>query len=581
MAYNKQTHGESPIALERFLLALAIKSLNPTTVTKDKNWIKLGLPKRPTMIGKWKDSINEAIPYYGPKLKIWYIETIAKYFNVPVDYFVDDSEISALEFEEKIKKTLTISEINEQNSAKSESINERSKGNDYEITAIVSAVINRDILCVKELLSSGINPNIGTVDYEWAEKTVELPEWGARTTEKFGPMSALQLSSILGYTEIAEVLIDGGADIEHTGRRGLASFPPLYIASLVGHAKTVSVLINKGAEIYPWEEWCEINAFFLAAWNNHIDVLKILLKYSDVKDVIKSEVYDSLFSIALMNSHFDLVSFLLDKLGIEQFNKAFDLNFIEHALLWGDIDISEGYPNIMRLIVKNLTGIKKHTTILFLIYISIILNIIEMFKDLLKYIPKLDLLISDIDPSYTPIDRFFDYPVIEASAFSSPAIVELLILKGADPNIKGKITAKGLTPLMVAISFMNDSSDKNHLEIIHLLLKNDADVNKIIEQDIILDHYDFFGCIDFTEFTYIRDISLKSGTSALMIAAQKELDNIIELLIEFGADINLKREDGKTAITLAKNEHTAALIANLEYHSNKKLESKRAELKHE
>jgi hypothetical protein len=71
-------------------------------------WGNLKLPQSATMIRRWEE--KSGIPYYAPKLKIWYIEQIAKYFNLEPHYFTDEIDITDNEFSDKIENTPTVTE---------------------------------------------------------------------------------------------------------------------------------------------------------------------------------------------------------------------------------------------------------------------------------------------------------------------------------------------------------------------------------------------------------------------------------------------------------------------------------------
>jgi len=117
-------------------------------------------------------------------------------------------------------------------------------------------------------------------------------------------------------------------------------------------------------------------------------------------------------------------------------------------------------------------------------------------------------------------------------------IVKILLDKGADVNVKGML---GFTPLMAATTH-------GHTEIVKILLDRGADVNAIS------------GTTAFSWTAYDGSSSesgIYGGLTALMIAARDGYADIVKLLLEKEADINIKDVNGKTVLQWAeKNNHS-------------------------
>jgi ankyrin repeat protein len=131
-----------------------------------------------------------------------------------------------------------------------------------------------------------------------------------------------------------------------------------------------------------------------------------------------------------------------------------------------------------------------------------------------------------------------------ASSNGQKEVVEFLIEKGADVNAK---TRFGNTALMYA-------SEKGHKEVVELLIKKGADINA-------RDEYGWtplvYACIH-KEIVEIllqngADVNVKdeSGKSVLMYAIECQCYEIANLLIEKGADVNVKSISGETALIIA------------------------------
>ena len=182
-------------------------------------------------------------------------------------------------------------------------------------------------------------------------------------------------------------------------------------------------------------------------------------------------------------------------------------------------------------------------------------------------------------------------PLLDAATFGHKEIVELLITKGADVNAK---TEEGETPLHTAVS--ND-----HKEIIELLIKEGADVNAVAMDDVFSDQtpldaankynqgavavllrkYGGKTCVELEalidsakkgDIEGIKqhlaaggDVSFrnKNGDTMLNYAAYLGHKEIVELLVENGAEVNAKGLADWTPLHLAAyndNEQIVQLL---------------------
>lgn len=107
----------------------------------------------------------------------------------------------------------------------------------------------------------------------------------------------------------------------------------------------------------------------------------------------------------------------------------------------------------------------------------------------------------------------------QASDFSSPEAVRILLAAGADPNAKRD---DGATALIMA-------AQKGRAEVVEALINGDADVNAKTSPE---------------------------GYTALILASQNGYSKVVQALLSAGADVNAKRYDGATALKMAsQNEH--------------------------
>ena len=136
-----------------------------------------------------------------------------------------------------------------------------------------------------------------------------------------------------------------------------------------------------------------------------------------------------------------------------------------------------------------------------------------------------------------------------ASEVGNIEVVDELLRAGADVNLASG--ESGWTRPIVA------ASANGHLEVVKLLLKSGA--NKYIftamqEGYKYPEIFQFF--IDRGED--VNNTQYYWGDSPLMHFSEMGNKEIVELLLKAGADVNIKNEDGKTALILAQeNNHTA------------------------
>jgi ankyrin repeat protein len=83
--------------------------------------------------------------------------------------------------------------------------------------------------------------------------------------------TALMLAALAGNAEVVDVLIKGGAALDHEG------WTPLMYAAFEGHLDIVERLLAAGADVNALAP-NRANALMLAARNGHIEVVRRLLK---------------------------------------------------------------------------------------------------------------------------------------------------------------------------------------------------------------------------------------------------------------------------------------------------------------
>jgi ankyrin repeat protein len=142
-----------------------------------------------------------------------------------------------------------------------------------------------------------------------------------------------------------------------------------------------------------------------------------------------------------------------------------------------------------------------------------------------------DLLVKN-GANVNPRDSFDRTALMSSAMHGETEVVRALLSYGADANLKDHFDA---TALMFA-------AQNGFLEISRLLLDNKADVNaRSLEFNSMSAHW-------------------AAGQTALMIAAQQDRVEIVDLLLKRGANRMLKNADSKNAFDLASSERVKALL---------------------
>lgn len=162
--------------------------------------------------------------------------------------------------------------------------------------------------------------------------------------------------------------------------------------------------------------------------------------------------------------------------------------------------------------------------------------------------------------------------IVACSLEGTYEIIELLIAKGADVNVKGSY---GYTALMWAA--------ENSHKTVELLLKNGADVNVKGVDGMTAFIQSIFGILSGSVTTAVCDLFLEKGSnvndqltgadatgwSALLFASSNEKLDLVKYLILNGADINLKAKDGTSAMSLALKNKNEDIIKILKANGSK------------
>jgi len=442
-------------------------------------------------------------------------------------------------------------------------------------------------------------------------------------TKKADGWNALQWAASKGHFRIVEYLLDNGADVNVKDKHGITPF--FYACKNENSFEIAKYLLEKGANINATDA-DSASVLMWTAYKGDLQLIKYLIKnganYKYKAGVIytnekRTNYYGNLIGIAAGENKLELLKFFVEDLNIDiediEYNpetkKADGWNALQWAASKGHTKIAEYLLNngadinanpgssgstalmyavsskktdIINLLIENGADIKKRNNDGWSI-----LHYAAMYysyrKDILELLLKKDL---DINAQATGGGAEGWTPLMFAAINGKMSAFETLLDAGADINIKN---TEGKTVWEISNSrgatVLHYAARDGKLEIVKLLIKKGANINAQATSGsikgwtpIMLAIYNKQISIFETLLDASADINLKNGKgkSALEILINKENITIlhytcknehnlkfIKLLIEKGADVNVKDKDGKTPLFYACKNKNGFEIAKL------------------
>jgi ankyrin repeat protein len=322
------------------------------------------------------------------------------------------------------------------------------------------------------------------------------------------------------HPEAAQVLIDHGAEVNAHTRIGQAPPRRLPLDGGGPGGGSHGLGIVRGG----WPERGaqdatpgSMSALLYAARDGHLDSVKIFVDAkADVNQTEANGITPLLISIT--NAHFDVARYLLDHGA--PVNTA---DWWGRTPLWATVEVRN-----LDNQTGNDPGVDRAAAL-------------ELFKTLLERGADVNARTKE----YIPIRRWLNFvndiswvdftgqtPFLRAALAGDIAVMRLLLAKGADPNIP---TFSNATALMAAAGInyayqqTYTESPEHQMEAVQLCLEKGADVNAVNSM----------------------------GLTAVMGAANRGLDDIVELLVKKGARLDAKDKQGRDPLTWAKGVYLA------------------------
>ncbi|KAI1125655.1 ankyrin repeat-containing domain protein [Nemania abortiva] len=312
----------------------------------------------------------------------------------------------------------------------------------------------------------------------------------------------LYYASLLGLMETVDYLIDEiGLEVDHVDS---SSRTALLAACSIGHVSSAARLLARGANAN-LKTHDGATPLHVAAYCGHVDIVRLLLENGSDLEIRDRDRWTPLVA-ASHGGHVEAVRLLLDRGAEREVQTEFDPLIIA---------IYRGYTQLVKLLIEKGASLCVKS------------------------------------PNGLS-------PLVIASDLGHAEIVRLLIANGANPGASSRI---GLTTSLLA------ASSQGHVEVVEILLDSRADCGtptkseqKALRTSVQSDFADIVG--EFLEGFSVETVEPTSGRSLLSYATEYQNADVVEYLLERGADPSLRDKLGRTPLFFAAYFGNVALFSS-------------------
>ncbi len=382
------------------------------------------------------------------------------------------------------------------------------------VSDMKTAINNGDLVQVKsmiegnkDLLESKIDNYFSPLNFASIEGKTDIVEYlvekdaDINTKDREGSIP-LQNAAVKGYLDIAKILVEKGSDVNYKDNNDVT---PLHFACMSGNFKLVKFLIDKGADINAVSK-AGRKPIFEAVWGADLETIRFLEKMGgDLKDV--NSYGNTPIHFAARNGNIELIEYIL--------SKGYDLNQKNDAgqvpIVWA---VAGNTPEVIKFLKEKGADINAKDSD----GKSLMFNAAARgSKETIELLQSYGLDINEKD-------NFGMTPLLSAIR-GGKETVEFLLDKGAE--IAPKECMSGNSCTIDGTTTLHHAMYANNPEIVELLIKRKAPLNVIDS----------------------------NGSTPLMIAVNRGSDEIAQLLIDNGADPDIKDiAYGRTALHIAASK---------------------------
>jgi len=421
----------------------------------------------------------------------------------------------------------------------------------YGNTPLIIAIDHFRIGVIKLLLNAGANPDLHNKRKE----------------------SALIIAATNNKPEIVTLLLNHGADknIQNVGRE-----TALIIAVKNNHLEIIKILLDAGVDPNI-QNYLGETALILAAKNNKLEILEMLLKIPIDRNIQDRNNMGAL-EWALYNNNVKIIDLLKEDLSRRDLSA---LKLLTEARTMGsgilmNINLLSDYPDII-----NVQDSQGCTSLMLAVRQDNIKLVKILFEkgadpDMQNHEADTALLHTNVNSSPEIVKILLDNganPNIRGhrgktallwhTIWCSSAIVKILLEQGADPDIHDD---QGNTPLIWA-------TQRNNTKLLKILLENGANINiknhdGMTALDLAL--YGTQSCNNQAIVDLLKKATEKvnsyistNGCTSLISAAKNNNLEMVQMLLNAGADKDIQDKDGWTALHWAAKNNSTYIIQRL------------------
>ncbi|XP_046558367.1 putative ankyrin repeat protein RF_0381 [Haliotis rubra] len=347
----------------------------------------------------------------------------------------------------------------------------------------------------------------------------------------------IHIACLGGSTEMVNYLLCGNTDaIESRGRDGRT---PIMSAAENGHTGVVKLLLSKGCDVTSLDDYGD-SILHIACSGGRVDMVTFVLSLGHFDINSRGRFGRTPALVAAEKGHRQVLDFLVCEGGDLSLKDTEDDDILHVACVGGDVEMVK---HILQMNVSNINSKGKYgrTPVM----LAAEFGHIELFYFLVCRGGDL-MMVDDNGDS-----------ILHVACGGSVKMVKcLLSIDIIHINSRG---CYGNTPIMTAAS-------RGHRAVFELLVKNQADLSLVNEDGNNVLHvaciHGSASIVNFILLKHVVDINGrgKYGRTPVMLAAEFGNSDVFELLVQHGADVTLRDDDGNNILHVSCSGDNVKII---------------------